>query len=268
MRGDFQNSELTSSSGQPDDKSKLWDWSSSSRSSLSLMSRTAEWRDLQQHNHISGVNKNAFIHNVFDTHFTIWMRKVATVVSSPRMSPTVSRGLSAIRSNRNGFQFLITTDPKMREKKWLNKNVDMMIWFRNFGIIKWKLNQVSELWIELKIKVEKLVEMWETYLWRGGRSPAGNRVCRGPRGRVLRRAWRPEWWRSCLSRRRPCCDGGADHPLAPAPQPRSALESTCLKATKSTAFHSSVQQIRSTTPHWMLAANIIYWFVVGLQQLF
>jgi hypothetical protein len=36
---------------------------------------------------------------------------VATVVSSPKMSPTVTVGLSAIFSKLSGFQFLITTEP-------------------------------------------------------------------------------------------------------------------------------------------------------------
>lgn len=64
-----------------------------------------------------------------------WIRRVATVVSSPNTSPTVARGPSDIFSNESGFQLFMTTEPKKThemyspfiELEWLTATADSEI---------------------------------------------------------------------------------------------------------------------------------------------
>jgi hypothetical protein len=77
---------LTSSSGHPEAMICVWDCTRRSRNSLSFISARIQGR----------VRK-------------ILMRKVATVVSSPRISPTVVAGFSDILLMLIGFQFLMPT---------------------------------------------------------------------------------------------------------------------------------------------------------------
>ena len=66
-------------------------------------------------------------------HLYSCILSVATVVSSPKMSPTVTVGLSAIFSKLSGFQFLITTEPYRSEHR------SMLYTLRSTGCSKNKL---------------------------------------------------------------------------------------------------------------------------------
>jgi hypothetical protein len=85
---------------------------------------------------VSAIIGNACIINNCWTHLYSCILRVATVVSSPKMSPTVTEGPSAIFSKLRGFQFLITTEPyKPNQCSTLNRFLQKWILDPNWTLL-------------------------------------------------------------------------------------------------------------------------------------